>query len=270
MINFYEYPVGVPFGDPNYDSSLGGSHDLTYQTPPNIPVIQLADGIISDISSPTWGKQICIKMDRPVLGHDYFAILHLSAIVPKLSLGEHIQKGTLVGWSGGATNSGQYGSTLNPTGSNFTNSPDMSSMLQTGIALHDGPSYGGLGWKVFPPIDMTLDPSIVVTSYQSWLDSQPVSVNYREEQAHLTWIATQQLLLTCYHTQAVETTGIHALWLKAYLAGLNMGPPLTPETDYLNWSGSPGVCQWFINGYRIEWINGQGAIYNGENSQKEL
>jgi hypothetical protein len=266
-VNWYDYPIGVPFGNPNYDVGLGGSHDITFQTPPNIPVTLLADGTISDISGPTWGKQVCVKLDTPVNGHAYFATFHLAATEPSLIIGKHTTKGSLLGWSGGATNSGQYGNTSNPTGNNFTNTPNMSSMLQTGIALHDGPSYGGIGWVTFPPIDETLNPMPVVDAYITWLASEPVPVDPKVSQAHLTWNATSDLLMRVYKKYADEASGIHDVWLQKYLNGINAGPPITLEQQYINWSDVAGLCQWFVSGYRIEWIDGKGIMYDAKNKE---
>ena len=156
---WYQYPIGVPFGNSNYDVNLGGSHDLTVLAPPNMPVTSIISGTISDISAPSWGKQVGIKLDTPINGIPYFHYLHLSATNPKLALGGRINAGDLIGWVGGANTASQYQGTTNPTGSNFLDDPSMSSQVQVGIALMNGPAYGGPGWQNFPPIDMNLDPT---------------------------------------------------------------------------------------------------------------
>jgi hypothetical protein len=161
-MDWFEHPVRVPFGNTAYDTSLGGSHDLTIACPPNTPITQLAPGIISDISAPGWGKQVCVKLYTPIHGHAYFATLHLSAVEPGLKVGAVLTAGQLIGWAGGATMEQEYLGTQNPTGQNFLDSPVMSSQVQVGIALCDGPAYGGLGWAHFPPIDHTLDPTPIL------------------------------------------------------------------------------------------------------------
>lgn len=157
---WYTFPIVVPFGNPNYDVGLGGSHDLDVQPPPNYPVTAIASGVICDISSPSWGMQVGVKFDTPRYGKQYMAYLHLSAVNPALSIGSHVNFGDSIGWVGGGTQASDYNGTTNPTGSNFLNSPVMSSQIQVGIALMNGPIYGsGAGWVQFPPIDTSLDPT---------------------------------------------------------------------------------------------------------------
>lgn len=162
-MNWYEYPIVVPFGNPNYDSQLGGSHDMDVAPPPNCPVTALLPGTVCDLSAPSWGKQVGLQLDTPYNGVPYMAYLHLSAINPQLVIGGHVDTGDLIGWVGGATQASQYAGTANPTGQNFLNAPIMSSQIQVGIALMRGPVYGdGSGWVSFPPIDMSLDPTQII------------------------------------------------------------------------------------------------------------
>lgn len=177
MIPYHMYPVVVPFGNPNFDSGLGGSHDMDVKPPINAPVHALLPGTISDVSAPSWGKQVCLKLDTPYNGIPYMGYLHLSATNPSLSVGQHIDAGTIVGWVGGGTSDADYLGTSNPTGSNFKNDPSMSSQTQAGIALHRGPSYGGVGWEQFPPIDTALDPTPIIKQARSEaMASVPVAV----------------------------------------------------------------------------------------------
>lgn len=162
MMKWFEYPICVPFGNPNYDAGLGGSHDMDVQAPPNTPITALLPGTVVDVSSPSWGMQVGIKLDKPYNGIPYMAYLHLAAVKPGL-LGTHVNKGDLIAWSGGCTQAGQYNGTSNPTGRNFLNDPSMSSQPQAGIALMRGPIYGtGAGWSTFPPIDHSLDPTQLI------------------------------------------------------------------------------------------------------------
>lgn len=135
---------------------------MDVKPPPNWPVFALLPGTISDISAPSWGKQVCLKLDTPYNGIPYMGYLHLSATNPALSVGQHIDGGTLVGWTGGGNSEADYLGTSNPTGSNFVNTTGMSSQTQAGIALHRGPAYGGVGWEQFPPIDTALDPTPLI------------------------------------------------------------------------------------------------------------
>lgn len=172
---WYMWDTVVPFGNPNYDAGLGGAHDMDVGAPPNYPVTLLLPGTISDISAPSWGKQLCVKLDSPVNGVPYMGYLHLSAIKPGLSVGQHISAGQLIGWVGGGNSDSQYLGTTNPTGSNFINSPDMSSRTQVGVALHRGPAYGGAGWEIFPPVDWSLDATpIIEAARKAYIASGPV------------------------------------------------------------------------------------------------
>jgi hypothetical protein len=157
-MNWYEYPICVPFNDPNYDVQYGGSHDLDVATPPNTPITALLPGTISNVGTPVGGMQVGVKLDTAYHGIPYMNYLHLSAVRPGLSVGEHINAWDIIGWSGGCTEASQYAGTSNPTGHNFLNTPDQSSRPQTGIALMYGPEYGvGAGWT--PKPDPALDPT---------------------------------------------------------------------------------------------------------------
>ncbi|MGH8397496.1 MAG: hypothetical protein ACRETA_04535 [Gammaproteobacteria bacterium] len=132
-------------------------------TIPNTTVTALLAGTLTDISEPIWGKQVCLKLDEAINGVDFMGYLHLAAVNPLLNVGQHIAAGTVLGWSGGCTQSSQYGSTYNPTGTNFLNAISQSSQPQTGIALMYGPVYGsGAGWNMSLNPDPKLDPTSIV------------------------------------------------------------------------------------------------------------
>lgn len=234
---WFQYPLGVPFGNPNYDIQFGGSHDMTLIAPPNVPVTALQSGVVTSITSPSWGKQIGVKLYVPVNNHEYMSYLHLSATNPGLNIGTPIMTGTLLGWVGGANNDTQYLGTTNPTGINFLNDPVMSSQVQIGIALMDGPEYGvGSGWATFPPIDMTLDPS-------SLIDSMKFMRHAFEKE----W--------TSVVPTAMLNSGIaNQAWLD-YQRGNFRGPALTSEIPSTDWSGHPIILQVTPRG-RYEWTNG--------------
>jgi hypothetical protein len=173
---WYEYPIVVPFGNPNFDSNLGGSHDLDIGAPPNYPVTALLSGKVASIDTPAWGKQVGILLDSPYNGVPYCSFLHLSAVNPALSIGHHVAVGDLIGWVGGANNQAQYAGTSNPTGQNFLNDSFNSSRIQAGFALMRGPSYGHAGWEVFPPIDWSLNPTQIIMDAVRALNPSPVEV----------------------------------------------------------------------------------------------
>lgn len=250
-MHFLDYPIGVPFGNSNYDTSLGGSHDQTYRCPPNTPITSIVNGIITDISAPSWGKQVTVKMDiGPINGHAFFAMLHFAAINPVLSIGQELKIDDLVGWSGGCNSPNQYSGTSNPTGENFLNSYTMSSMPQIGIALCDGQAYGGLGWKKFPPIDMSLSPQPVIDRYHQLKSIQ--KPDYRRIQFEKTF--------TAVFPDVDVNSGIAGLAYQSYLNGHDKGPALSREFHSPNWQGTDCVMQVFAGGL-YHWNNGNGEWF---------
>lgn len=247
-MNWYEYPISVPFGNPNYDAHLGGSHDMAFQVPPNTPITALVDGLITDISAPTWGKQVCLK----IAGYaaPYMAYLHLAAVNPSLRVGQSISKGSLIGWSGGCNRPEQYGSSSNPTGENFLNTPEMSSQPQIGIALMYGPVYGsGAGWKVFPPIDEKLNPMPLISQAQRELELS----RYEETALQAMWNALLPNI--------PRETGIYHSWFVQATQGTFYGPAASGEIrGGTTWDGTPCIRQYFMGGW-CEWIAGSAHWY---------
>lgn len=243
---WYEYPVSVPFGNANYDAHLGGSHDMDVATPPNMPITALVPGVISDISAPPWGKQVCLKVEG--FAAPYMAYLHLAAVNPALKIGQGIKDGDVIGWSGGCTLPSQYNGTSNPTSQNFLNTSDMSSQPQTGIALMRGPVYGsGAGWTPFPPIDSTLDPEPLLKHLVSQMlpDYQQIALDSM-------WCAIFRDL--------ARGTGIYHSWLEKARTGTFFGPTITREIAGHTWGGKTCIRQYFMGGW-CEWINGAAFWY---------
>ena len=267
---WFQYPIVVPFGNSSFDVGLGGSHDLDVKPPPNYPVTSIARGDISDISSPTWGRQVGVKLDVPIGGHDYFTHLHLSAVNPTLAVGKHVAYGDLLGWVGGANNIAQYLNTNNPTGHSFVGSSNMSSQIQVGIALHDGPSYGGIGWVNFPPIDNSLDPSIVLETAR--IGASPLITptptpkqNYKRLQFDAVWNSTP-LGVKWFGS------GLYNARLQSFLANhLGAATPIEDEKisniggslAITDWDGTPIKWQRYDDGSHGEWdASGIGHIYD--------
>src|SRR5579875_1892854 len=98
-MNWYDYPVCVPFGNPAYDTQYGGAHDMDVATPPNTLITALVPGVVTDISAPIWGKQVCLQIAG--FSAPYMAYLHLSAVNPVLRSGFTVRAGDIIGWSGG-------------------------------------------------------------------------------------------------------------------------------------------------------------------------
>jgi hypothetical protein len=160
-MQWYDYPICVPFGDPNYDSGYGGAHDMDVQTPPNTPITALLPGTVRAVRRPSWGISIGIELDQAHNGVPYMGYLHLAAV--NVVEGQHVNAGDLIAWSGGCNTRAQYGATTNPKGEYFTNDSSQSSQPQTGIALMYGPVYGeGAGWFTIPPVKWELDPTPLI------------------------------------------------------------------------------------------------------------
>lgn len=166
---WYMFEICVPFGDPRFDVEFGGAHDLDIAAPPNHPVTALLPGTIATISrpQPSWGEQIGVELDLPFNGIPFMAYLHLSAANPDLAVGQHIEKGQLIGWVGGGNTEADYGGTHNPTGRNFTNDPFQSSRIQVGVALMRGNQFGITQFHKWVPKGTTpketeLDPTQII------------------------------------------------------------------------------------------------------------
>jgi len=254
MKPWFMFPYTVPFGNPNYDSGYGGSHDLDVGAPPNYPVTSLMVGTIASITAPSWGWQVGIALDVPYNGNPYCHFLHLSAVNPGLDVGSRVGVGTVIGWVGGANNLSQYNGTSNPTGQNYVNPLSQSSQVQVGFALSHGPEYGvGAGWVTFPPIDWTRNPTPIIEAARKAYMEQQQSTNYMEEAARDTWGATGLNL--------PYTTGIARAWHDRYMQGHVMPPPTTKEWSTVKWDGTKIVAQQFAE-LRCEWpIDTGGATW---------
>jgi len=159
---WYMYKTIVPFGDVNYDSALGGAHDMDVNVPPNYPITAILTGWVSSITSPLWGKQVGVKLEKSINGVGYCAYLHLSAVNAFLNVGDYVHKGELIGWAGGGNTPEMYMNTTNPTNENFLNDGFNSTQIQAGFALMYGNEYGVNGWTKFPPVDWKLDPTPII------------------------------------------------------------------------------------------------------------
>src|SRR6185312_10363685 len=250
MTEWFEYPICVPYASPHYDSQYGGSHDTDVRTPPNTPITALWPGKITDISSPLWGKQVCLQVQG--LPAPFMAYLHMSATRPDLVPGSMISKGELIGWSGGCTDEKQYAGTSNPTGKNFLNGASQSSQPQTGIAFMNGPVYGtGAGWKQFPiPLPNPLPHDIAV------LNPTPLITQAIQELKNNQFQAVALQIMWSAVLGAVRSpTGIYNSWVQLARAGTFYGPAITQEiTGGTTWNGTPCVRQFFMSGW-CEWID---------------
>lgn len=248
---FIDNEVAVPFGNANYDVGVGGSHNMTFHCTPNTEIRSITDGtVITDISAPTWGKQVTVELLNPVNGHHYFGYQHFSAVRPDLHVGYVLHYNEVVGWSGGCTNIGQYDGTHNPTGQNFLDSAFMSSQPQIGIALCDGTGYGYKGWKTFPPIDQSLNPMPVVEAYRHAMIPPPPDFKRQQFDTEFRAIVPG----------ADPHSGIANLAYEDYLNGKDHGPAHTPEMKMSNWNGDTVIVQFFGVGM-YEWYGTRGEWF---------
>lgn len=267
---WFMYPNRFQWGDTSFDVGLGGPHDIDILAPANYPVTSIVSGTISDISAPSWGKQVGVALDVPVNGIGWFHYLHLSATNPALSVGQRVNIGDLIGWVGGATSPSQYDGTSNPTGSNFLNSPDQSDSIQVGVALMNGPAYGGPGWQVFPPINPALNPQPIIDAARTLYtqlnppSTPPPTPNFKAQQFEAVWKTTQLGLK--WHG-----SGLYLARLAAFMTG-KLGA-CTPTQDeqtvsidgvtITDWTGKDIKWQRYDDGSHGEWTDtGGGKIYD--------
>lgn len=254
--NWYDYDIVVPFGNPNFDVGLGGSHDLDVKPPPNAPVTSIVEGVVSGIASPLWGMTVGIQLKTPINGVPYFHYLHLSAVNPALQPGSTVKIGDLIGWVGGGNSEADYLGTTNPTGNNFLNDSFNSSQIQVGIALMRGPNYGGPGWQNFPPIDMSLDPTPTL------LAARKGFTDYKRIQWENMWLSAAGTKPDGT-VWIARLSGIENVAYQAHKAGLlGLTRPASDEEHNVDWGGNAGLIQLLVNGYYVWWIGGMGYVIN--------
>lgn len=98
----YDYYSDAPAGQAGY-------HNTDVGTPVDTPITAPLAGTVTDIGYFDWGGQVTWKVDTPsaINGHKDAFVIHLDAINPNLQVGQHINKGDFLGYSGGQnTNAG--------------------------------------------------------------------------------------------------------------------------------------------------------------------
>jgi hypothetical protein len=256
-MHWYEYDIVVPFGNVNFDSALGGAHDLDLGCPANHPITALLSGSISSITSPAWGKQVGVALDHPINGKPYCAYLHLSAVNPTLRVGMHINVNDTIGWAGGGNTEAQYAGTRNPTGQNFLNDTFNSSRIQAGFALMNGPEYGVIGWTVFPPIDWALDPTQIILAARKGVPvSSPVAWN---EYVIFLWELSKPALNAMGLNVPPRDTGIFHVWGATVGKPNFLGLVASWEIHHKDENNEDAIFQVFSGGI-VKWQNNKGVI----------
>ena len=99
---WYEYDYGLLFGQG--DPGIGGEHGTDFNTPLFTPITALLPGTISGIQTNVdYGHTVTWRLDTPYNGVPYMYNIHLAALAPGIQIGTHIDAGTVIGYSGGAT-----------------------------------------------------------------------------------------------------------------------------------------------------------------------
>lgn len=93
------YRYGV-YSDADYGSSY---HNTDVGTPPETPLTAPLAGTVTDIGYFDWGGQVTIKVDDPSqnAGYKDYFLIHLDALNPYLAVGQHVNVGDFLGYSGG-------------------------------------------------------------------------------------------------------------------------------------------------------------------------
>lgn len=108
-------PVGIasqfpPYtGTPWYDYDMYSDFPSTsyrntdVRTPTDTPITAPLAGTITALGYFDWGGQVTMQVDNPsaIGGHKYDFVIHLDAINPNLNVGDHVNQGEFLGYSGG-------------------------------------------------------------------------------------------------------------------------------------------------------------------------
>src|SRR5713101_5297543 len=102
---WYEYDYGLLFGEG--DAGIGGEHGTDFNTPLFTPITALLKGTISGTQTDVnvhYGQTVTWKLDPPYNGYaTHMYAIHLAALAPGIKIGTPINVGTVIGYSGGAT-----------------------------------------------------------------------------------------------------------------------------------------------------------------------
>jgi hypothetical protein len=144
---WYEYDYGLLFGEG--DIGIGGEHGTDFKTPLFTPITALLPGTISGIQTDVdYGHTVTWKLDTPHNGVPHMYNIHLAALAPGIQIGTHINVGTVIGYSGGATPESVASDLANtphslPVGlSNFLDGRDESEGAHVEVGFTFNSTYG--------------------------------------------------------------------------------------------------------------------------------
>src|SRR5712691_9711751 len=150
---WYEYDLGLHFkeGDPG----ISGEHGQDFNTPLFTPITAPLSGKISGIQTGChFCQAVTWELDTAHNGVKHMYAIHLAAIAPGIQLQPHISVGTVIGYSGGATQGSLAGDLADtpfqlPAGlSNFLDDPDSSGGAHVEVGFTHNDNYGtGAGFK---------------------------------------------------------------------------------------------------------------------------
>jgi hypothetical protein len=151
---WYEYGYGLKFK--RGDVGIGGEHGADFDTPLFTPITALLPGFISGIQLGCgFCQAVTWKLKTPHNGVHYMYNIHLAAIAPGIQIGTSIDAGTLIGYSGGATDDTVERDLANtpyrlPHGlSNFLDKRDQSEGAHVEVGFTHFENYGTAPPEVF-------------------------------------------------------------------------------------------------------------------------
>jgi len=125
---WFSYPFDNPAGETEPFGG-GAKPDSNVQCPDGTPITALLSGTISGLNGPSgempaWGAAVTIRLDKPINQiATHTAYLHLQPLSPALAIGQHVDAGALIGYSGGGSAAGAQ-------------------KVPVGFALYNGDIYG--------------------------------------------------------------------------------------------------------------------------------
>jgi hypothetical protein len=144
---WYEYDLGLHFKEG--DAGIGGEHGQDFNTPLFTPITAPLPGQISGIQLGChFCQTVTWKLDTPHNGVEHMYAIHLAAIAPGIQLKTHINAGTRIGYSGGATQGSLAGDLADtpfqlPAGlSNFLDDPNDSGGAHVEVGFTHNEDFG--------------------------------------------------------------------------------------------------------------------------------